>query len=177
MTSEESAKALGMMKTSDALKQKLANESFDFNRNTQRLYGDIFNELFCIFMWEEEERREHRLSKRRREETEMAAITSSKLNVSSSSSITSGNSVSTSGDVEIKQTKQADQFVASIDDKSLVIEYKQATEQALGKFDRARQMRLLKINDKQSGELDRLKKIDAIIQRQQPEPVDDNKDI
>lgn len=70
MNSDESEGiALGMLKTSDACKEKLAEESFDFNRNTDRGHGAIFSELFTIFMWEEEERRQHRMKRRKLEES------------------------------------------------------------------------------------------------------------
>ena len=70
MNSDESeGTALGMLKTSDACKEKLAEESFDFNRNTDRGHGAIFSELFTIFMWEEEERRQHRMKRRKLEES------------------------------------------------------------------------------------------------------------
>merc|ERR1712178_366893 len=55
-----------MMKTSDELKLRLAEESFAFNRKTDREYGEIFNDLFTIFMWEEEEGRQHRLKVKKR---------------------------------------------------------------------------------------------------------------
>merc|ERR1712226_1810569 len=71
MTSNErDGKALGMMKTSDKLKSKLAEERFEFNRKTDRVHGEIFNDLFTIFMWEEEERRQHRLKRRKRMQEE-----------------------------------------------------------------------------------------------------------
>merc|ERR1712242_128754 len=123
-----------MLKTSNALKQKLADDSFDFNRNTKRLYGDVFNELFCIFMWEEEERREHRLNKRRRDQE------NSELNSSSSSSVTSNcNSVMSNGD----QSEQPSVHELRLsgeknDDNRLMVELKEAEEKALGKFKRAR---------------------------------------
>jgi len=69
MNSNESEKSLGVITTSNELKEKLAEESFDFNRKTERGHGALFNELFTIFMWEEEERREHRLKRRKMEES------------------------------------------------------------------------------------------------------------
>ena len=121
MTSDDGeGKALGMLpKTSDQLKKKLAEESFEFNRNDQREHGPIFNELFTIFMWEEEERREHRLKRKRK------ILEETIENSSSIGSISGGSSpnVSLDGDSEMQ-----------VCEDSLMKEYDEAKTQALNKF-------------------------------------------
>lgn len=165
MTSNESdGKALGMMKTSDKLKSKLAEESFEFNRKTDRVHGEIFNDLFTIFMWEEEERRQHRLRvKKRKLQQEEENNNNSQKSSDSSLSDLSNNSEKSDSDEENIITgsnstissngegNNSEQVSFDSDNKKndFKRELEEAESNALKKFDRSRSYQEMRQHFKQ----------------------------